>query len=150
MSTEQKIYSSKDFGKTKAEIEVNIPDRLIHKNVTGAKVDAEFSSDRRHPVHIVDLPTRAVSMTIGGIDPGDRTRNHRHTYETIIYVLRGRGHSVVEGRRLDWEAGDALLVPRWAWHQHFNDSDTEYAEYIGCENAPMLQNIGLALREEES
>jgi gentisate 1,2-dioxygenase len=50
--------------------------------------------------------------------------------------------------RVDWEAGDALLVPRWTWHQHFNLSETESAEFLGAENAPMLQNLGLALREE--
>lgn len=87
-------------------------------------------------------------MSIGGLEKGQNTRNHRHSYETIIYVLKGNGHSIVEGKRVDWEAGDAILVPRWGWHQHFNDSDG-YVEYIGVENAPMLQNLGLALREEQ-
>jgi quercetin dioxygenase-like cupin family protein len=142
------IYSSKDFGRTKSYIETSMPDYVIHKNVTGGKLDDEFSTDRKHPVHVVDLPSRAISMSIGGLEVGQNTRNHRHSYETIIYVTKGKGHSVVEGQRVDWEAGDAVLVPRWAWHQHFNDGD-EYCEYIGAENAPMLQNLGLALREEQ-
>jgi len=142
------IYSSKDFGRTKSHIEVAMPDYVIHKNVTGGGLDDEFSTDRKHPVHVVDLPSRAISMSIGGLEVGQSTRNHRHSYETIIYVTKGKGHSVVEGQRVDWEAGDAVLVPRWAWHQHFNDSN-EYCEYIGAENAPMLQNLGLALREEQ-
>lgn len=142
------IYSSSDFGRTKSHIEVDVPSKLIHKAVTKGQLDDEFSTDRKHPVHVVDLPSRAISMSVGGLEKGQCTRRHRHTYETIIYVLKGYGHSIVEGKRVDWEAGDAILVPRWAWHQHFNDSD-EYVEYIGAENAPMLQNIGLALREEE-
>ncbi|MEN8141568.1 MAG: cupin domain-containing protein [Thermodesulfobacteriota bacterium] len=141
-------YSSKDFGQTKSSLEVNVPKNLIHRNVTGGDLDGEFSEDRRHPVHVVDLPSRAISMTIGGLDPGKSTRKHRHTYETIIYILKGHGYSVVEGGRVEWQAGDAILVPRWAWHQHFNESD-DYCEYIGAENAPMIQNLGLALREEE-
>ncbi|MEN8216075.1 MAG: cupin domain-containing protein [Pseudomonadota bacterium] len=142
------IYSSRDFGRTKSYLEVELPERLIHKGVTKGQLDDEFSADRKHPVHVVDLPSRAVSMSIGGLEKGQSTRNHRHSYETIIYVLKGNGHSIVEGKRVDWEAGDAILVPRWGWHQHFNDSDG-YVEYIGVENAPMLQNLGLALREEQ-
>lgn len=151
MKPENHIFSSSDFGETIATIEVARPERpCIHKNVTGTKNKAneEFADNRKHPVHIVDLPSRAVSVTIGGILPGGRTRKHRHTYETIAYVLKGKGYSVVDGQRIDWEAGDALLIPRWTWHQHFNLSDTEYAEYLGAENAPMLQNLGLGLREE--
>jgi quercetin dioxygenase-like cupin family protein len=151
MKPDDYIYSSRDFGETIGTIEIARPDRpLVHKNVTGTKNKANdgFTDDRKHPVHIVDLPSRAVSVTIGGIPVGGRTRKHRHTYETIIYILKGKGYSVVEGVRADWEAGDAVLVPRWNWHQHFNLSETEYAEYLGAENAPMLQNLGLALREE--
>jgi len=151
MKPDDYLYSSRDFGETTPKIEIAKPSRpLIHKNVTGTQnhANAAFTDDRRHPVHIVDLPSRAVSMSIGGIPGGGKTRNHRHTYETIIYILRGRGYSIVEGARVDWEPGDAVLVPRWTWHQHFNSSPTEYAEYIGAENCPMLQNIGLALREE--
>ncbi len=151
MKTDNYIYSSRDFGATTGNLDIARPDRpLIHKDVTGTKNKANdgFTDDRKHPVHIVDLPSRAVSVSIGGIPAGGRTRKHRHTYETIIYVLKGKGYSVVEGVRVDWEAGDAVLVPRWNWHQHFNTSETEYAEYLGAENAPMLQNLGMALREE--
>jgi quercetin dioxygenase-like cupin family protein len=151
MKEEGYIYSSRDFGETTNKIEPSKPEPpLIHKKVTGTvnSANASFTDDRRHPVHIVDLPSRAVSVSIGGIPGGGQTRKHRHTYETIMYVLKGSGYSVVDGQRLDWDAGDAVLVPRWAWHQHFNASPTEYVEYLGAENAPMLQNLGLALREE--
>lgn len=151
MKPDDYIYSSRDFGETTPNIEVARPTRpLIHKKVTSTKNAAndKFSDDRKHPVHIVDLPSRAVSMSIGGILPGGRTRKHRHTYETIAFILKGTGYSIVDGARVDWEAGDALLVPRWTWHQHFNKSETEYAEFLGAENCPMLQNLGLSLREE--
>jgi gentisate 1,2-dioxygenase len=62
------IYSSRDFGKTKSYIEVELPERLIHKGVTKGQLDDDFSADRKHPVHVVDLPSRAVSMSIGGLE----------------------------------------------------------------------------------
>lgn len=151
MKPDNYIYSSRDFGDTRTAIEPARPSRsLIHKNVTGTRNEpnSKFTEDRKHPVHIVDLPSRAISVSIGGILPGGRTRKHRHSYETIAYILKGKGYSVVDGKRIDWEAGDAVLVPRWTWHQHFNASDTESAEFLGAENAPMLQNLGLDVREE--
>ena len=144
-----KAYSSKDFGLTQAEIQVTIPERLIHKRVKSGVTDKIFSDERKHPVYVVDLPSRALSMTIGGLEAGGNTGKHRHTYETILYVTKGRGYTVVEDRRIDWEVGDAVYIPKWAWHQHFNLSGDSSAEYLACENAPMLQNIGLAIREEE-
>jgi len=63
-------------------------------------------------------------------------------------VLSGSGYSIIEDRRVDWSAGDAFYIPIWAWHQHVNESDNNEAQYVACENAPMLQNLGLALREE--
>ena len=40
-------------------------------------------------------------------------------------VLKGKGHDVHDGRRIDWEAGDALVVENACVHQHLNDSDDE-------------------------
>ena len=49
----------------------------------------------------------------------------------------------------DWQAGDAVYIPVWAWHHHVNLDDNNPAKYLACENAPMLQNMGrLAIREE--
>jgi quercetin dioxygenase-like cupin family protein len=149
MSTNDGKYSSKDFGKTPSRLSARIPERLLHKNVESTNLDAGFSRERKHPVFVVDLPSVAISMTIGGLDPGQSTNRHRHTYETIIYVLEGKGYTMVEDKRVDWEAGDAIYVPVWAWHQHFNLSDTASCRYVACENAPLLQNLGgIAIREE--
>ncbi len=146
----QPSFSSKDFGKVPATLSTTMPERLIHHNVIGSGVveDASFSAERKHLVRTVDLPSRTMSMTIGGLEPGQGTRMHRHSYETIIYVTTGSGKSIIEGKEVPWQAGDAFYVPVWAWHQHINTSETESALYIACENAPMLQNLGAALREE--
>ena len=52
----------------------------------------------QHLVRMVDLPSRVLSMTLGGLSPGQATRKHRHNYETIIYVVAGSGVSIVEDR----------------------------------------------------
>lgn len=142
-------FSSNDFHRTYARPVCTVPDRLLHADVENAGAHDQFSAERKHPVFFVDLPTQNVSMTIGGLLPGQLTNRHRHTYETVLYVLEGHGYTEVEDRRVEWKAGDAVYIPRWAWHRHQNLSDTEPARYIACENAPQLQNLGVALREEE-
>lgn len=143
-------HTSADFGRTRTQpLAPRVPERLIHRDVTGGS-DSAFSAERGHPVSIVDLPSRTISVTIGGLEPGQRTSRHRHTYETILYVLEGEGTTHVEGRAVRWKAGDAVYIPVWAWHHHENASATRPARYVACENAPLLQNLaGVALREEE-
>ncbi len=54
-----------------------------------------------------------------------RTKSGRHLHQggLVIYVLEGKGYSIVEGERLDWEKGDLVLLPlhpNEVEHQHFN------------------------------
>ncbi|MBB5638190.1 quercetin dioxygenase-like cupin family protein [Pedobacter cryoconitis] len=142
-------FTSKDFHQTFARPTFIMPDKLIHRNVEQAGEHNQFSTERKHPVFFVDLPTKNVSMTIGGLLPGQLTNKHRHTYETVLYVLEGQGYTEVEGVKVEWKAGDAVYIPSWAWHCHQNLSESGPAKYLACENAPQLQNLGVALREEE-
>jgi gentisate 1,2-dioxygenase len=130
-------------------LSAKLPEKLIHKRVETTNLDQQFSTERKHPVFVVDLSSIALSMTIGGLNPGQSTNRHRHTYETIIFIIEGKDYTLVEDRRVDWEAGDAIYVPVWAWHQHFKLITTESCRYIASENAPLLQNLGgISIREE--
>jgi gentisate 1,2-dioxygenase len=142
-------YHSADFDKTPACVPVVLPDKLIHKAVESEGFKPEYSADRKHPVYFVDLPSHAISVTFGSLLPGGSSNRHRHTYETILFVLEGHGYTVVEDRKVEWKAGDAVYIPVWAWHHHVNLDEEKPAKYLACENAPMLQNMGnLAIREE--
>jgi gentisate 1,2-dioxygenase len=57
-------------------------------------------------------------MSVGHLAAGAATSNHRHAYEALTYILEGTGYTVIEGRRFDWQAGDALYIAPWCWHQH--------------------------------
>ena len=141
-------YQSADFDKTPPTPHVRIPERLLHAGVEAAGRHGDYSAERKHPVFFVDLPSCTLSMTIGWLDPGQSSNMHRHTYETILYVLEGTGTTEVQGRKVAWKAGDAVYIPVWAWHRHTNTGEG-LARYLACENAPLLQNLGgIALREE--
>lgn len=149
--TEMKAhFGSGDFARVASTLDPQLPERLIHKQVAQGDPDrsADFSAARKHPVHVVDLPSRVLSVTIGELLPGQSSRRHRHNYETILYVISGNGRTHIGDRIVEWTQGDAVYIPVWSWHSHTNASGHEKAVYLACENAPMLQNLGIALREE--
>lgn len=144
-------FSSSDFWRVPDRLHANLPSNLIHRGVGKhtSPGSAAFSDERRHPIQIVDLPSLTLSMTIGRLLGSQVSRRHRHNYETILFIWEGRGVTVIEDQMIEWEQGDALYIPVWAWHHHENRAADSECVYIACENAPLLQNLGqIALREE--
>ena len=121
---------------------------FLHTAVVASGAAGAFSRERGHPVFPVRVPACSLSMSVGALEPGARTTSHRHAYEAVMYVLAGRGHSVVEGHRFDWQAGDALYTPPWSWHQHVADPDCA-VEYVTATNMPMLESLGQTVMRQE-
>lgn len=71
-----------------------------------------------------------LSMVWFQIAPGGWQARHRHGGEAILYVVEGRGYSVIDETRHDWADGDAILVGQWCWHQHFNADPDHVATVI--------------------
>jgi hypothetical protein len=55
---DKKQFSSKDFHQTFARPKYVKPSHLIHKNVENAGEHNQFSTERKHPVFFVDLPSK--------------------------------------------------------------------------------------------
>lgn len=135
-------FLSTDFDKALTSVPVGLPDKLIHRSVEPEDAKLVSSAEPRHPAYFVDLPSQAISVTLFGLSPDGCSKRNRHTYETIIYVLEGYGYTMIEDRRVDWKAGDAVYIPVWAWHHHVNLDGEKPAKYLACESASMLQNAG--------
>ncbi|WP_162578739.1 hypothetical protein [Variovorax sp. PBS-H4] len=72
--------------------------------------------------------TGTYFATIGGCPAGTPlytgAHGHRHTSASINYHISGHGHSVVDGVRVDWKAGDLLLsAPGWSEHAHYHGEE---------------------------
>ena len=120
----------------------------IHRQLEKS-LDEQFSKERQHPCYIAQLPSPTISMNVGVVVAGGTSGNHRHYYESLIYIIKGKGYSVVEGNKVEWESGDIIYAPPWSWHQHFNTDPDNEARYVAFTNAPLLQNVGgIAKREE--
>lgn len=155
--TEKKPSDSESFVDTTKNRNslVPLPSRevdasCVHRGITrGAGASNAFSAERGHPVFPIKLPSTTVSFSVGDLDPGASTSNHRHAYESLVYVIEGSGYTVIEGQRFDWSADDAIYIPAWCWHRH-TALDGGKARYITATNMPLLNKLGLtALREEE-
>jgi len=88
----------------------------------------------------------SISCCIQLLRPGVHMRAHRHTSSVVYFVVRGRGYSLVNGKRFDWKERDFLALPNWAWHEHVNESSEE-AILFSVQDRPVLDALGL-YREE--
>ncbi|MCG8419431.1 MAG: cupin domain-containing protein [Proteobacteria bacterium] len=124
-------------------------DSCVHRRVTDTGDNNEFSGQRGHPVFPIRLPSASLSLSIGELAANAITSNHRHAYESLIYIIEGCGYTVMQGQRYEWQAGDAIYVPPWCWHQHGASAEGP-AQYITATNMPLLDNLGqTVLRQEE-
>jgi gentisate 1,2-dioxygenase len=70
-------------------------------------------------------PSFFATMTIR--PPKIVDRPHRHTSAAINYYFHGTGRSTVEGKVVEWKAGDLMLsAPGWAVHNHASYDDFVY------------------------
>lgn len=84
---------------------------------------------------------------------GQRTEGwglgHRHTVEAVIYIMKGKGFSLIDGVKHPWEAGDFVCVPFFAWHKHFVETEDEELIHMACTTNPFGLATGLAIYEDE-
>jgi mannose-6-phosphate isomerase-like protein (cupin superfamily) len=95
-----------------------------------------LTGDRRLQPHLSELPPLGKSV------------NHRHTTEAVMFIVKGAGYTVMsyeggEEHRVDWEEGDMFGIPLWAWHQHFNSSETDTARYLAIQDTLAVKSLGL-------
>jgi gentisate 1,2-dioxygenase len=80
------------------------------------------------------------------IPPGGRTGRQRKQGNEIMYVTAGRGYTVLDGVRHDWEEDDVLCFPvRLEGNvvQHFNSRRDRPARFVSCQ--PYIEGLGVDL-----
>ena len=88
-----------------------------------------------------------VMQTMGAsiqlLRAGEHTRSHKHTGSFVYQCAKGKGYSVIDGKRFDWQERDIFCVPSWAWHEHVNLSDSEDAVLFSFNDLPVMEKLGL-------
>lgn len=67
--------------------------------------------------------TQSIETHIEAYGPGAYGQKHGHLNSACFFVLRGAGYDVHDGRRIEWKAGDVMLVENGCVHQHFAYED---------------------------
>jgi len=75
--------------------------------------------------------------------PGERTKPLKQNASLLVAPFEGRGHSIVDGERLDWAPFDTMAVPGGAWCEHVNASDSEPAILFVASDEPTLKALAL-------
>lgn len=77
---------------------------------------------------------------------------HRHQGGLVIYVIEGEGYSMVDGERVDWKAGDLLLLPirpGGVEHQHFNTQAGATCRWIAFCHMPTMDYLAMEMTQIE-
>lgn len=77
---------------------------------------------------------------------------HVHQGGLSLFVLSGKGYSVVDGVRFDWEEGDLInlpVTPGGVEHQHFNSDPGKPAEWLAFIYHHMLDVVNMGITQKE-
>jgi hypothetical protein len=83
----------------------------------------------------------------------ERSGKHRHQGGLVIFILEGKGHTIIDGVRHDWEAGDLMLLGMTAGgveHQHFNDQPGTQARWMALIYWPFFDYGGSEITQLEN
>lgn len=78
-----------------------------------------------HPA-LKDRAIRSLMIFVQEIPPLSRTGRQKHQGGLVHYVLEGRGYTILNGKKHEWEEGDFIvlpILPNGVEYQHFNDDD---------------------------
>lgn len=82
--------------------------------------------------------TQSIETHIEAYGPGAYGQKHGHLNSAAFFVLKGRGHDIHDGRRIDWKAGEIMLVENGCVHQHFNDDPDNEAILLVFKAKPLF------------
>lgn len=93
------------------------------------------------------MPT--MSCRVQQLSPGFTGTGRRQTASTILHVVRGSGSTIIDGREINWQEKDVLVIPSWSTYRHVNSSNSEDAVLFSYSNEPVLRALGL-FRDESA
>jgi gentisate 1,2-dioxygenase len=87
------------------------------------------------------MQTMGASMQL--LPAGFKGKAHQHTGSFVYQCAKGKGYSIIDGKRFDWVERDIFCVPSWAIHEHHNLSQTENACLFAFNDLPVMEKLGL-------
>lgn len=73
------------------------------------------------------MPTISTFMQL--LPKGFETTPYRSSDATVFVAVEGKGHSIIEGERFDWDPKDIFVLPTWKWVTHHVDEESVIFSY---------------------
>lgn len=77
---------------------------------------------------------------------------HRHQGGIQLFVLEGEGCTVVDGKKVEWEKWDLIVLPvkpNGCEHQHFNKEPGKPAKWMAFQYYPFTEVLGNMFEQVE-
>ncbi len=97
-----------------------------------------------HPA-FTDRAIRSLMIFIQEIPPSSHTGKQKHQGGLVHYILEGRGYTMINGKRHDWEEGDTVILPTFpegVEYQHFNADPDKPVSLIAAQ-ANLFDALGV-------
>lgn len=97
----------------------------------------------KHPAFPDDYVAVTTNVNFGFqiLVPGETARAHRHNMNALRFVLEGEGAvTTVDGKRCPMVAGDLILTPSMAWHEHEHNG-AERVVWLDALDAPLVRHL---------
>ena len=114
------------------------------------ELDAQGS---KHSVyHYKKKDGKPLSTTLGmqaeRVAPGSESPSSQDSSSFIYHCVEGKGRTIIEapGQEkavFEWASRDTFAIPAWSKIQHINDSATEPAYLVACNDGPFLDLLEL-------
>jgi quercetin dioxygenase-like cupin family protein len=88
-----------------------------------------------------------LGMHLTEVPAGGEKAGHRHLDEATFYIVSGRGWTELrqsderEDQRVEWRAGDVVVIPANAWHKHYNADPERPARQLAFKNTRLLRKL---------
>jgi gentisate 1,2-dioxygenase len=107
-----------------------------------APVDGRRESLMVHPRAGEDTPGLApgIQVKLSVLKPGEKTSAFRHNATEVNFCIRGTGHTVVAGKRIEFGLYDVWNHPSYATYWHVNDTKEVQVRFT-YSNIPLLQHM---------
>lgn len=89
---------------------------------------------------------RTINFYVQMLRPGEKTLPQRETASLLLSPFKGKGYSIIDGERFDWDQFDTLAVPGGCWVEHVNASPSEPVVFFGATDAPTQRALLLYKR----
>jgi len=130
---------------TREEIESEVERLASHPRPANGRRECLIA----HPQSAPNAPGLApgIQVKLSVLRPGEKSEPFRHNATEVNFCIRGGGHCVVGGRRIDFDQYDVWNHPSYHTHSHVNDT-SDLQVRLTYSNVPLLQHMQVYLPDD--